>query len=165
MAGTAERTDPKLWDKVKDEVTRGSKGGEPGQWSARKAQLAVSTYKKRGGGYQGSKTADNHLSQWTREDWGTRSGQPSGETHERYLPKKAREKLSPAEYARTTAKKRADTAKGRQFIRQPADIAAKSRATRNGGPTWQALMAEARKRNIPGRSRMNKAELAKAVQA
>ena len=29
----------------------GSKGGKPGQWSARKAQLLASEYKKKGGGY------------------------------------------------------------------------------------------------------------------
>src|SRR3954452_16904751 len=174
MAGTAERTDPDLWDKIKAEVTRGSKGGEAGQWSARKAQLAVGEYKKRGGRYKGAKSADNHLSQWMREDWGTRSGQPSGKTHERYLPNKARETLSDKDYDRSTAKKRADTAKGRQFSRQPADVAAKVKPTRDGGKgtathdaggSKQALMAEARKRNIPGRSRMSKDELAKALHA
>jgi hypothetical protein len=37
----AKRTDPDLWDKVKAEVTAGDKGGDPGEWSARKAQMAV----------------------------------------------------------------------------------------------------------------------------
>lgn len=169
MAQTAERTDPKLWEKVKAEVTHGNKGGAPDQWSARKAQLAVADYKKRGGGYKGKKSADNHLARWTQEDWGTRSGKPSGETHERYLPKKAREKLSDAEYQRTTAKKRADAARGRQFSRQPPDVAAKVAPTRSpyrrarATPTNAMLMAEARKRNIPGRSRMNKEQLADAL--
>src|ERR1700749_5031298 len=45
MTGSAERTNPKLWNEVKTKVTDGSKGGKPGQWSARKAQLAVSEYK------------------------------------------------------------------------------------------------------------------------
>ncbi len=125
MTGTAERTDPELWDAVKTEVTHGSKGGKPGQWSARKAQLAVAEYKKRGGGYKGAKSDDNHLVQWTRQDWGTGSGKPSGKTHERYLPKAARAKLSNTEYKRTTAKKRADTAQGAQFSPQPKDVADK----------------------------------------
>jgi hypothetical protein len=125
MTGTAERTNPQLWDKVKSEVTSGDKGGKPGQWSARKAQLAVVAYKKRGGGYTGPKSEDNHLVQWTRQAWGTKSGKASGKTHERYLPKAARTKLSEAEYSRTTAKKRADTAKGMQFSRQPKDVAGK----------------------------------------
>ena len=125
MAGTAKRSDPALWEKVKAEVTRGDKGGEAGEWSARKAQMAVQQYKKAGGGYQGGKTEDNHLSQWTREEWGTKSGKDSGDTGERYLPKKAREKLTDAEYDRTTAKKRRDTKAGKQFSAQPEDVAAK----------------------------------------
>ena len=73
MAGTAKKTDPKLWDEVKTEVTEGDKGGKPGQWSARKAQLATSEYKSKGGNYEGPKTEDNHLRQWTEEEWGTKS--------------------------------------------------------------------------------------------
>ena len=33
-------------------IKAGSKGGKPGQWSARKAQLLASRYKKAGGGYR-----------------------------------------------------------------------------------------------------------------
>mgnify|MGYP003134609513 FL=1 len=33
-------------------IKAGSKGGAPGQWSARKAQLLASRYKKAGGGYR-----------------------------------------------------------------------------------------------------------------
>ncbi|MDX1541645.1 MAG: DUF5872 domain-containing protein, partial [Geminicoccaceae bacterium] len=88
MAGKqAKRTDPELWERVKDEVTEGDKGGRPGQWSARKAQFAVQEYKKRGGGYEGEQQDDNSLKQWTEEDWGTQSGGKSTETGERYLPK------------------------------------------------------------------------------
>ena len=32
-------------------IKAGSKGGNPGQWSARKAQLLANRYKKAGGGY------------------------------------------------------------------------------------------------------------------
>ena len=122
MAKTAEKTDRKLWDKVKADVTKANKGGQPGQWSARKAQIATHEYKKAGGGYKGVKSPDNHLTRWTNEDWGTKSGAESGETGERYLPRKAREHLSVAEYRRTTNKKRADTEKGRQFSPQPKDL-------------------------------------------
>lgn len=67
MAGTAKKTKPALWDKVKAKVTRGKKGGDAGQWSARKAQLAVAEYKKEGGGFWGGKSADNHLAQWSKD--------------------------------------------------------------------------------------------------
>tara|TARA_R100000700_G_scaffold41284_1_gene61343 strand:- start:5628 stop:5915 length:288 start_codon:yes stop_codon:yes gene_type:complete len=33
-------------------IKAGSKGGKPGQWSARKAQMLASAYKKAGGGYR-----------------------------------------------------------------------------------------------------------------
>ena len=138
MAGTAEKTDPKLWDRVKKEVTGSEKGGRRGQWSARKAQLATSEYKKKGGGYKGAKKADNHLSQWTEEEWGTKSGRTSRSTGERYLPRKAREKLSDEEYGRTTAKKRKDTAKGEQFSGQPADVAKKTAGARRTGTRREA---------------------------
>ena len=168
MSGTAEKTDPKLWDKVKAKVTEGDKGGEPGQWSARKAQLAVHDYKAEGGGYVGDKAEDNHLRQWTEEDWGTKSGEDSGKTGERYLPKAAREHLTEEEYARTTAKKRADTKKRRQFSAQPKDVAEKTAHDREtghagAGESKATLYAEAKRRDIPGRSGMSKAELQKAL--
>lgn len=173
MSAVAEKTNPALWEKVKKTVTDGGKGGKPGQWSARKAQLATQEYKHEGGGYEGRKGADNHLAQWGEEAWGTKSGKPSGETGERYLPKKAREHLTYEEYRRTTAKKRADSRKGRQFSAQPADVARKTAADREtghaspargrGGPTKAELMETARARNIPGRSKMTRDQLARAV--
>lgn len=163
MAKTAKKSDPKLWEKVKEEVTEGDKGGKPGQWSARKAQLAVHEYKEEGGGYEGKKTADNHLTQWTKEEWGTKSGKESGKTGERYLPEKAREALSDEEYKRTTRKKQADSRKGKQHSAQPADVAKKTAAARDGGATREALVQEARKAGIAGRSKMKKAELEAAL--
>ncbi len=174
MAGTAKKTDPKLWEKVKKDVTRSSKGGKPGQWSARKAQMAVQDYKEEGGGYEGKKSSDNHLKQWTDEEWGTQSGRKSGETGERYLPKAARETLSDDEYKRSTAKKRADSAKGKQHSKQPKDVAKKAAAarkaspkagSRDNGPTKAELMRKARAKNIPGRSTMSKGELERALNA
>ena len=167
MSSTAKKTDPQLWERVKKEVTAGDKGGEPGQWSARKAQYAVQQYKKRGGGYEGKKSTDNHLREWTREDWGTQSGNPSGETGERYLPKKARESLSEEEYARTTRKKRADTRRGRQHSSQPADVARKTSREREpalSGLNKTELMQRAARQNIRGRSRMKKDELIKVLE-
>ena len=50
-----ERTNPKLWEKIKSDIMKGDRGGNAGEWSARKAQLAVLEYKKQGGGYIGNK--------------------------------------------------------------------------------------------------------------
>jgi hypothetical protein len=124
-------TKPGLRDSIKRRILAGSKGGRPGQWSARKAQLVAQEYKKAGGGYTGSKTSkQKSLSKWTKEEWGTRSGKPSTQgakaTGERYLPKKARQSLSKKEYAATSAKKRRDTKAGKQFSKQPKSIAKKT---------------------------------------
>jgi hypothetical protein len=167
MAATAKKTNPKLWDRVKAKVTRGAKGGKPGQWSARKAQMAVQEYKAAGGAYAGPKSSDNHLTTWEREDWGTKSGQRSGKTGERYLPKKARESMTSAEYAQTTRKKRADTAKGKQHSAQPAKEARKTSAARratSARKTRAELYAAAQRAQIPGRSRMKRDELERALQ-
>ena len=163
MPGVARRSDPELWDKIKREVTRGEKGGRTGQWSARKAQLAVAKYKKAGGGYIGAKTSDNHLTQWTREDWGAKSGRTSRESGERYLPKKARARLSAEEYQRTSAKKRSDTRQGRQFSRQPEDVADKAAGARLAELPLVELRRRAAALEIAGRSRMTKPALLRAL--
>ena len=133
MSPTAKKTNPQLWEKVKRHVTDGDKGGKPGQWSARKAQMAVQDYKHEGGGYEGGKSADNHLVEWQEENWGTESGEPSGKTGERYLPKEARDHLTKEEYRRTSDKKRRDTQQGHQHSAQPKDIAEKTAGARHHG--------------------------------
>lgn len=124
-------TKPEMRERIKNRIKAGSKGGKPGQWSARKAQLLAQAYEKAGGGYSGSKTKrQQSLSKWTKEDWGTKSGKPSTQgkkaTGERYLPRAARNALSASEYAATSRKKREDTRKGKQFSKQPKKIAKKT---------------------------------------
>lgn len=114
-------TKPALRERLKNQIMSGGKGGKPGQWSARKAQLLAQAYEKAGGGYSGSKTKKQRsLSKWTKEEWGTKSGRPSTQgpraTGERYLPKKAIKSLSAAEYRATSEKKRAGTRAGKQFV-------------------------------------------------
>jgi hypothetical protein len=159
----AKKTDPKLWEKVKKEVTESDKGGESGQWSARKAQMAVQEYKKRGGGYDddGPGQEDTHLHEWTEEDWGTKSGGESGETGERYLPKKVRMLLTEDEYARTTRKKKGSD---EQFVDQPDDVREKVSKIKKDGPTKQMLMERAEDLGIEGRSSMTKDELLEAIE-
>jgi len=122
----AKKSNPGLWKRIVARIKAGSKGGKPGQWSARKAQLAVLAYKKEGGKYVGEKKSDNSLSKWTKEEWGTKSGKPSLKTGERYLPKAAREALTPSEYASTTKAKRMGKAMGKQFVPQPKKIREKT---------------------------------------
>tara|TARA_Y100000361_G_scaffold148864_1_gene162291 strand:+ start:38 stop:220 length:183 start_codon:yes stop_codon:yes gene_type:complete len=45
-------TKPAMRKRMFSAIKSGSKGGRPGQWSARKAQLLAARYKKAGGGYK-----------------------------------------------------------------------------------------------------------------
>ena len=45
-------TKPGMRKRLFNRIKAGGKGGRPGQWSARKAQMLASAYKKAGGGYK-----------------------------------------------------------------------------------------------------------------
>jgi hypothetical protein len=112
-------TNPAKRERIKNRIMAGSKGGKPGQWSARKAQLLALEYKKAGGGYSGAKTAaQSSLTKWTGEKWRTSDGKPAerkgGTT--RYLPDKAWDKLTPAQKAATNRKKIGASKQGKQFV-------------------------------------------------
>jgi hypothetical protein len=72
------------------------------------------------------KAPQQSLKGWGNQRWTTKSGKPSSKTGERYLPKAAIESLTPAEYAATTKAKRAGKAAGKQFVKQPPKVAAKT---------------------------------------
>ena len=77
------------------------------------------------------KKSQKSLKNWTKQEWGTKSGKPSAKTGERYLPKKAIKALTPAQYAATTAKKKKDTKAGKQHSAQPKKIAKKTKKYRS----------------------------------
>ena len=70
------------------------------------------------------------LKSWSKQKWRTKSGKPSSKTGERYLPEKAIKSLTSAEYAATTKAKREGTKQGKQFVKQPKNIAKKVRKYR-----------------------------------
>lgn len=146
------RTKPALWKKTVAKVKAGNKGGKKGQWSARKAQLAVVIYKKQGGGYKTKKSKNNSLAKWTRQKWRTKSGKPSLKTGERYLPSKAIKKLSSKEYKQTSAAKRKALKKGKQYSKQPKKIAKKVKPYRT---RFGKKKAVTRKR-VAGRKQISK---------
>ena len=45
-------TKPTMRKALCSRIKAGSKGGRPGQWSARKAQMLAKQYKAKGGGYR-----------------------------------------------------------------------------------------------------------------
>lgn len=119
-------TDSAKRERIKNRIMAGSKGGKPGQWSARKAQLLAAEYKKAGGGYTGAKTKNQKsLSKWTKQKWRTSDGSKSG-GKKRYLPDKAWKNMTAAEKRATNRAKAAGNRKGKQFVAQPKKIAKKT---------------------------------------
>ena len=116
---TAKKTNPALWEKAKSQA----KAKMGGKHSARAMQLAVSIYKKAGGGYSGAKK-ETSLSKWTKQKWRTSDGSPS-KGKKRYLPDAAWKSLTSGEKAATNRTKAAGNKAGKQFVAQPKTIAKK----------------------------------------
>ena len=76
------------------------------------------------------KKPQQSLKAWTKQKWRTKSGKPSGKTGERYLPEAAIKSLTASEYAATTRAKRKGSKSGKQFVKQPKSIAAKTKPFR-----------------------------------
>ncbi|KAL3476019.1 hypothetical protein BJX99DRAFT_228725 [Aspergillus californicus] len=133
-------TDPELRDKVKNEVQQGDKGGKPGQWSARKAQMTASEYKARGGDYTTSKDEkkpqQKNLDNWTGEEWQTKEGSGNAKeedgTEKRYLPKKAWENMTEEEKEATEKKKKEGSKGGKQFVGNTAPAKRKRKEVSHG---------------------------------
>ena len=78
------------------------------------------------------KSPQKSLKDWGKQKWRTKSGKPSSETAERYLPTSAIKSLTPSEYAATSRAKRKGTRAGKQFVRQPKAISKKTAKFRRG---------------------------------
>jgi hypothetical protein len=123
-------TKPTMRKRLFNKIKASSKGGDPGEWSARKAQILASEYKKAGGGYKKeTKAPQKSLSKWTAQKWTTSDGKPSN-GKKRYLPKAAWAGLSTKEKAATNRAKAKGNAAGKQFVKQPKKIARKTKAYR-----------------------------------
>lgn len=116
---SGQYTKPGVREKIKNRIMAGSKGGKPGQWSARKAQLLAQEYRKAGGGYKGGKTSKQRsLSKWTKEKWTTSNGKPAigPKGTRRYLPRAAWARLTPAQIKANNRKKLQASRSGRQYV-------------------------------------------------
>ena len=65
------------------------------------------------------------LKNWGNQKWKTSDGKPS-KGKKRYLPAAAWDSLTPAEKAKTNKAKATGNKKGKQFVKQPKDIAKKT---------------------------------------
>ena len=175
-------TKPKLREKLKDEILKSDKGGKPGQWSARKSQLLSQEYEKQGGGYKHAKTDEQKsLEHWTNEEWQTKDGnadaigEGKGGSTKRYLPEKAWNLLSESEKKQTDKKKQEEgEAEAKQFVDNTAKAKAARKFVSHGDASKLTVaMLErldkgelrdlAQERDIDGRSKMDKHELAHAI--
>ena len=75
------------------------------------------------------KAPQKSLKKWTKQKWRTSDGSPS-KGKKRYLPDAAWKSLSSGEKAATNRAKAKGNAKGKQFVKQPKKIAAKTRKFR-----------------------------------
>ncbi len=173
-------TDPQLRERLKEEIKESDKGGEPGQWSARKSQLLVQEYEKQGGGYKNDEKDEDakSLERWSDEEWQTREGdtdarQDDGST-KRYLPKEAWDRMSEQEKEETERKKREGSLDGKQYVpnTEAAQSARREARDRSGDEadhrpydqrTRRELYDLAKERQIDGRSTMTKSELIEAL--
>ena len=128
----ANKTKPALWEMAKRAAC--TEGGLCDH-SARKMQWATRWYKAHGGTYATPRRpAQNSLARWTRQRWRTRSGAPS-RGRRRYLPDAAWRRLTPDQVRRTERAKEAGHRQGKQWVRQPSDVArVASRARREATP-------------------------------
>jgi hypothetical protein len=165
-------THPELRAAIKEELQRSSKGGRPGQWSARKSQLLVKEYERRGGGYREGANRDEarSLHAWTEQEWQTRDGQAKarrGKRMKRYLPKEAWERLSPEERARAERTKGRADRRGAQRAAWPGSVQGVmrelDRETHRDAETKSDLYVRAKELGVPGRSRMTKDQLRRAI--
>ncbi|KAK7897848.1 hypothetical protein LTR67_004479 [Exophiala xenobiotica] len=138
MPSKDKYTDPKLREEVKEDLKQSDKGGAPGQWSARKAQMMAKEYKARGGDYNTPKEnqdeSQKHLSKWGEEEWQTKEGSAHAKkddgTRKRYLPKKAWEEMNEEEKEETEQEKQEGSKEGHQFVQNTAGAkAARKNAT------------------------------------
>lgn len=71
------------------------------------------------------KPSQQSLKEWTAQKWRTSDGSPS-KGKKRYLPDAAWKSLSAGEKAATNRAKAEGNRSGKQFVKQPAKIAAKT---------------------------------------
>lgn len=115
----AKKTDPSKWEQAKQDA----KAKMGGKHSARAMQLATQLYKKRGGGYKGSKPSgkSNSLKKWGEQKWKWSGGDKKGPGGKGvYLPSKKVDKLKSTakgkmKLAVASAKKAKATREGKQY--------------------------------------------------
>ncbi|KAL5522722.1 hypothetical protein ACEPAG_8740 [Sanghuangporus baumii] len=144
----ALHSDIELRSQIKEDVQAGDKGSQPGQWSARKAQMMASEYKKqmherREEPYTTDKSEQSegqkHLNDWTKEEWQTSEGKGNAKqadgTEQRYLPKKAWESMTEEEKEATNKAKLEGSARGEQYVSNTSEAQKARKDAKDDGAT------------------------------
>lgn len=165
-------TKPKLREKIKEELKNSTKGGKKGKWSARKSQLLVQEYEKKGGGYkqdENNKEASS-LKEWTDQEWQTKEQEGRARKNgqmKRYLPKKVWDNLSEKDKKEAEKLKVEADKKGKHKVKwTPAIKKAFEKAGYSDDQEQENKLdihKKAKELNIKGRSSMSKKELKKEV--
>ena len=175
-------TEPELRVRLKEEIKASDKGGNLGQWSARKSQMLVQRYEAEGGGYKDDeeqRDAAASLEQWTDENWQTKEGSAyadeDGKPMKRYLPERAWDLLSDEERKRTDRKKQeAGEEAGKQFVENTVEAKAARAYVTHGDAselsvsqlerlTRDELYKLAKDVELEGRSKLDHDELAQGL--
>lgn len=171
-------TKPDLRRRLKEEIKQSDKGGQPGQWSARKSQMLVQEYEKQGGGYRQDERdeAARSLQEWTEQNWQTMDGEGQARADgmtKRYLPEAVWNRLSDKEKREAERTKEKGSKEGEQYVdwtpaiaramQAEGYIADGDAAKDDGAPTKQELYEQAQELEISGRSQMDKEELQGAI--
>ncbi|MDT0631727.1 hypothetical protein [Rubrivirga litoralis] len=163
-------TDPELRWRIKEAIQASGKGGDEGEWSARKAQLLTQEYERRGGGYAGDKAeSQKSLEAWTDQDWQTEGGAAdaaAGDHMSRYLPRDAWALLTDAARREAERTKKAADDAGEQVADWPDRVRrtmAELGHADGDGLTKDELYERARELDVSGRSTMTKDELKSAI--
>jgi len=145
------------------------------RWSVRKSQMDVQASERREGGSRSDRTGDEANSQhvWTKDDWQTKDGSAdvcNGNIMKRTLPKEAWDLLTEEQKQATEQQQ----APGERSVAETEAVKAARAYVRKGDPrslneeqlkrlTKTELVRIARKEDLPYRSKMNKAQLARTL--
>jgi hypothetical protein len=129
--GIATKTNPSLWSRCKSEA----KSRMGGKHSARAMQLALKLYRKRGGGFKGSKPTakTNKMKKWTKQKWmylkdyKDKNKIDDNFAKGRYLPLAKWKSLTPSQRSATDKKKKQE-GKNKQYVPNTDKAKVKSKA-------------------------------------
>ncbi len=150
-------THPDLRRALKKEIMQSDKGGEPGQWSARKSQLLVQRYEQEGGGYQKDEKDDAARS---LEQWGEQNEQTQDGDRAHWGEQTKQELYDQAKSEEISGRSQMNKDELIEALQDADDDAAKGSSSDDLASNTKAeLYEQARELDISGRSKLDKSGL------